>query len=66
MNKQKYLDKLNYYNLSKNTYKINKYEYKLSYCEKTEKMSQVFFDLLNKNDDTNNEDKKRCSFVIIN
>ena len=65
MNKQIYLDKLNYYNSTNNTYKINKYEYKLSDCEKTEKMSQVFFDLLSKNDDTN-EDKKDVVLLQIN
>ena len=29
-------------------------------------MSQVFFDLLNKNDDTNNEDKKDVVLLQIN
>ena len=65
MNKSKiYLNKLNYYKSIDNIYKINKYEYKLTDCEKTKLMSQTFFDLLNK-DDIKDDNKKDILFIDI-
>ena len=59
MNKQKYLNKLNYYKKMNETYKINKYEYKLSDCEKLKLMENTMFDLLN-------IDKKNSTTIEFN